>query len=128
MGGISILFGLLLTLLGLVTYFAAVLGWINARPSPTALIPAVAGVLLIFLGALALRPAMRKHAMHAAAVVALLGVIAPVGRLISTAVNRGLSASPAVVSQIIMAVLCAIFLALCVRSFVMVRRARNQAA
>jgi uncharacterized membrane protein len=125
MPGFAILFGSLLTLLGLVTYFAAVLGWIAARPSPTALIPAVAGVLLIFLGALALRPGMRKHMMHAAAMIALLGVIAPVGRLISTAIQRGITASPAVISQLLMAILCAIFLCLCIRSFVMIRRQRS---
>ena len=125
---ISILFGLLLTLLGLATYFAAVLGWIAGRPSPTALIPAVAGVLLILLGALSFRPAMRKHMMHAAAMIALLGVIAPAGRLISTATKRGISATPAVISELLMAILCAIFLILCVRSFVMARRARQQAS
>lgn len=125
MAGFAILFGSLLTLLGLVSYFAAVFGWIAARPSSTALLPAVAGVLLIFLGFLALRPAMRKHAMHAAAMIGLLGAIAPVGRLITVATHQGLTASVAVISQILMAVLCAIFLVLCIRSFVTARRSRK---
>jgi uncharacterized membrane protein len=126
MAGLSILFGLLLTLLGLVTYFGAVAGWLAAKASPTALIPVVAGVLLIFLGALALRPGMRKHAMHAAAMIALLGVIAPVGRLITVAIHHGLVVSTASISQLVMAILCAMFLSLCIRSFVMVRRQRDQ--
>jgi uncharacterized membrane protein len=125
MPGLAILFGSLLTLLGLITYFAAVFGWIAARPSPTALIPAVAGVLLIFLGALSFRPGMRKHMMHVAAMIALLGVLATVGRLISTTIRGGISASPAVISQLLMAILCAIFLGLCIRSFVMARRQRT---
>ncbi|HEY1687049.1 MAG TPA: hypothetical protein VGG19_19980 [Tepidisphaeraceae bacterium] len=124
---VAILFGALLTLLGLITYFAAVFGWIAARPSPTALIPCVAGVLLILLGILALRPAMRKHAMHAAAIIGLLGAIAPLGRLIPVAIHQGLTASAAVISQVLMSLLCAIFLVLCIRSFVMVRRQRTAA-
>jgi putative Ca2+/H+ antiporter (TMEM165/GDT1 family) len=122
---IAIFIGVLLTLLGLITYFAAVFGWIAAHPSPTALIPCAAGVLLILLGILALRPAMRKHAMHAAAIIGLLGTIAPLGRLIPVAIHNGLIVSAAVVSQILMSLLCAIFLILCVRSFITARRQRR---
>lgn len=125
MPAFAILFGALLTLLGLITYFAAVFGWIAARSSPTALIPAIAGVLLMLLGALALRPNMRKHAMHAAAMIGLLGIIAPLARLITVATHQGLTASPAVISQFLMAILCAIFLILCIRSFIAARRARK---
>ncbi|HWB54765.1 MAG TPA: hypothetical protein VG722_11255, partial [Tepidisphaeraceae bacterium] len=124
MAGFSIFFGLLLTSLGLITYFGAIAGWFAAKASPTALIPAGAGVLLILLGAMALRPAMRKHAMHTAAMIALLGVIAPLGRLISVAVEHKLVVSTASVSQGIMALLCAIFLVLCIRSFIAARRNR----
>jgi hypothetical protein len=122
---ISILFGFLLTLLGLSSYLAADYGWIAPKKISTAFIPCVVSVFLMLSGVLALRPAMRKHMMHAAATIALLGVIAPVGRLISTAIQHGITASPMVISQLLMAILCAIFLALCIRSFVMIRRQRT---
>ena len=63
----TIVFGMLLTLLGLAGYF------LTGASSPTALIPAIFGVLLLVLGFLAHFEAARKHAMHAAATVALVG-------------------------------------------------------
>jgi hypothetical protein len=48
--------------------------------SPTALIPAVLGLLLLVAGIVALRGRYAsRHAMHAAAAVALTGVLAPPG-------------------------------------------------
>jgi hypothetical protein len=125
---LTIVFGGLLIALGLVPYFAAVAGMLGSRASVTALIPAVAGVLLVLLGALARRPGARKHAMHGAAMVALLGFLAPVGRLAGVAAKGTLSLNAAVVSQVLMAVLCGVFLVLCVRSFIAARRARDGVA
>ena len=67
MSSTIIVFGMLLTLLGLAGYF------LTGASSPTALIPAIFGVLLLVLGFLARSEATRKHAMHAAATVALVG-------------------------------------------------------
>ena len=67
MASTTILFGALLTLLGLSGYF------LTGASSPTALIPAIFGFLLLALGLLARSEPMRKHAMHAAATVALVG-------------------------------------------------------
>ena len=67
MSSTTIVFGMLLTLLGLAGYF------LTGASSSTALIPAIFGVLLLVLGFLARSEAARKHAMHAAATVALVG-------------------------------------------------------
>ncbi len=94
----------------------------------TALIPAGFGLLLIICGLLAMKPKLRMHAMHGAALVALLGL----GGALSSAI-KGLGAgksatSLAVGSQLIMTVLCMIFLVLSVRSFIAARNARKALA
>ena len=118
------LVGILLTILGVVCYaFAVPLG--ATHQSPTALIPAFLGVPLMLLGWLSLaKPEMKKHFMHAAVTLALLGFLASAGRLISVMIkNPSLGVGP--VASLIMAVLCGIFVFLCVRSFIAARRARN---
>ena len=61
-------FGIFLILLALVTYSAT--GFVHT----TALIPAIFGVLFVVLGSLAERENLRKHMMHAAALIAILGI------------------------------------------------------
>jgi hypothetical protein len=125
----SIVFGLLLVVLGLG-------GWAGTgMVHPTALIPAGFGVVLAALGFVARTDRWRKHAMHAAAVVALVGFIAVLvmavphlGELISTgAVKRadGSDATYAVLEQLAMTVLCGVFVGLCVKSFIDARRRRR---
>ena len=116
MASTTIVFGLLLTLLGVGGYVMA------GGSSATALIPAVFGLLLVLLGFVARADSLRKHAMHAAAVVALLGLIGALFSLLRTP----LAGRPAVAvfSQAAMVVLAGIFLALCIRSFIDARRAR----
>ena len=114
----AILFGVVLILLGIIGYAISVT---NNNSSVTALIPAFFGVALAGLGFLAqLKESLRKHLMHAAIVVALLGFIATAGRLISR-LNE-LTASPAVISQAVMALVCLAFVVLAVRSFAAARR------
>jgi hypothetical protein len=70
----------------------------------------------------------RAHAMHAAAVVALLGVLGTAPGLMSLPALLGGSpvARPlAVAAQSLTALLLLVFLALCVRSFVDARRRRS---
>ena len=90
--------------------------------SITALIPAFVGLPILVLGILARKEAARKHAMHLAAGLALLGLLAAVGRMASA----GLSASAAGVSLLIMALLTGGFLILCIKSFVDARRRRAE--
>jgi hypothetical protein len=121
MANVTIGFGLALIALGLG-------GWLGTgRASLTALIPLAFGLLLAVCGALARREALRKHAMHAAAVLGLLGFLGPLRVLPQMlALLRGgaVAHRAAVLDQLAMMVLCGIFLALCIRSFVTARRAR----
>jgi hypothetical protein len=123
MSRITIAFGVLLVVLGLVAYF----GSASADPSLTALIPSVFGVLLCVCGAAALRPDWRKHAMHAAAAIAVLGALAASGRAgpsLAKLVQGGDVNTSALVSVLIMAATCWLLVALCVKSFVDARRRR----
>lgn len=93
--------------------------------SVTALIPAFFGIVLIACGAIGIiAEGMRKHIMHLAVVVALLGFILTAGRMVMKAATGGLEASPAVMSQGAMAAVCLVFVVLAIRSFAAARSAR----
>ena len=113
----TIVFGLLLTLLGLGGYF------LTGTSSFTALIPAVPGLLLMVLGFLARSDNVRKHAMHAAVTVALVAFIATLASLFMT--PPGVRSAIALYSQVATVLLTGLFVVLCVRSFVAARRARR---
>lgn len=112
------LFGLLLIVLGLASYVT------TGRTSVTALIPAFVGVVFVILAFVARNPAARKHVMHAAVALALLGALGTLGRIIP-AVRDGNTTRPAVLAQIAMTVLLLVYVALGVRSFIEARRARK---
>jgi hypothetical protein len=110
--------GVLLILQGPSFYFA------SSSRSMTALIPTFFGIPLLLLGLLGLNDAWRKHAMHVAMVVALVGMIAPLGRI----AMQGLSASLAGVSLVLMLVLCGGFLVLGIKSFRDARRRQRESS
>ncbi len=116
---LALVFGTLLVLTGI--------GGYAAFRSPTALIPVAFGVLLAVCGLVARKESLRKHAMHAAAAVALLGFVPSVPGLLGIpALLAGEAARPAaVVLRSAMALLCLGFLVVAVRSFVAARRARG---
>jgi hypothetical protein len=118
----SIVFGVLLVALALFGY----LGAGEESRSPTALIPLVVGVPLLLCGLVALKEAYRKHAMHVAAGFSALGALAAGGRGIPGAfkllADEPQVNSRAVMMILLMFVLCAVFLGLCVKSFVDARR------
>ena len=110
---VTIVFGALLTALGVVSYTGAV-AYFARQPysSVTALIPAFFGAPLIVCGLLG-----------------LIGALAVAGKNIPAALSAGTDAlerPEAFRSQIAMAVLCAVFVALCVNSFIAARRRRAQ--
>ncbi len=110
-------FGRLLIVVGLAGY---AYGMYNGNASWTALIPGIFGLVLMILGYLASsNEGMRKHLMHAAVLVALLGLLASAGRIFSKISE--FTVSPASLSQIAMAVICLIFIVLAVRSFIAAR-------
>jgi hypothetical protein len=113
----TILFGLVLTVLGFAGYL------LTGTSSFTALIPAAFGLLLLVLGFLARSEASRKHAMHAAAAVALVGFLGALMSLLRT--PAGVRSAIALYSQLAMVVLTGLFVVLCVRSFIAARRARK---
>jgi len=118
MASTTILFGLLLIVLGFGGYF------LTGTSSFTALIPAAFGLLLLVLGFIARAESARKHAMHAAAAVALIGFLGALMSLLRT--PMGLRPGAAVFSQVAMVLLTGVFVALCVKSFIDARRARTR--
>jgi hypothetical protein len=111
------LFGLILIVLGVASYL------LTGRTSVTALIPALFGAVLLVCALIARNESARRHAMHAAVAVGLIGAIASLARAVP-AVMRGDATRPAVMSQLIMAVLLVIYVGLGVQSFIAARRAR----
>src|SRR5438034_230558 len=75
-------FGILLIVLGLGGFFG------TGAEHGTALIPAYFGTALLILGLLALKDSLRKHAMHVAAMVGLLGVVGALFRRSRAAAGR----------------------------------------
>ncbi len=118
MANTAMLFGGLLIALGIAGYVG------TGMASPTALIPSVFGVLLTIAGWIARDESRRKHAMHGAAMAGLLGFLGSASGLVELpALLGGEAARPAaVISRSAMAVLCLIFVVLCVRSFIDARR------
>src|SRR5438093_8003925 len=120
----SMFCGMLLTALGVVCYvFAEQLG--AARASVTALIPTFLGVPLMLLGWYSLfKPHLRMHLMHTAVLLATLGFLASAGRLISVLIKHP-SFNVGIAANAIMAIICIVFVAMCVRAFISARRARE---
>ena len=118
MPGISIFVGILLIVIGIAGYGYG----INVgNASVTALIPAFFGLVMVACGAIAqASESLRKHLMHVAVVVALIGFILTAGRLAMKIAD--ITVSPAVLSQASMALVCLVFVILAIRSFAAARR------
>jgi hypothetical protein len=117
----AVAFGVALCTLGGWGYFGAE----EAHRSVTALIPAFLGIALVILGLLAFKESLRKHVMHAAAALGLLGFLGGAGRVGMKLAKDGELEGRAAMASAAMAVLCAVFVALCVNSFLAARRARR---
>jgi hypothetical protein len=114
--------GRILILIGILGY---VWGLYTDALSYTSLIPAGVGVVLMLLGHLAvMKDNLRKHVMHVAVIIGLLGFIAALGGMFRKGVPTAFSAG--IASQLAMAIICLVFVVLCVRSFVAARRERNE--
>lgn len=119
MAKLSITYGVIFILMGLISYF------VISSESITALIPAFFGIPMLLLGWLGLKEKYLKHSMHVAAVLMLLGFLGTISGLIKFfkmlgGVQPGRPA--AVIVQAIMALMCLVFLILAVKSFVDARR------
>ncbi|MCL4209054.1 MAG: hypothetical protein HRU76_14995 [Phycisphaeraceae bacterium] len=114
--------GVILIALGLVGYFVIAQPDAGGR-SITAMIPAFFGLPLVILGVLGLNIRMRKHAMHLAALVALLGVVGALMRpAMKAARGEAIEFNAPLIMQIIMAAVCLLYLIKSVGSFVAARR------
>ena len=114
------LVGLILAAIGILSYVG------TGRTSVTALIPAFLGVVFVLLAWVARNEAVRKHVMHAAMVVALLGIVGTASRLIPGIAAGTLNlARPAVLAQIVTVVLLVWYLVKGIKSFRDARLARG---
>lgn len=122
MANVAVGFGAVLIVLGIAGYFG------SGMVSMTALIPAAFGLVLLVLGVIARDPEKRKHAMHIAAMVGVLGFLGSargLGKLIHLLSGQPVERPGAVIAQSVMAILMLIFTWLCVRSFINARRSRT---
>ncbi len=124
MAKLTIVFGILLIILGAVAFVAL-------EHHPHTLIPAGFGLLLVIFGALANTPDSKRRMlfMHIAVTIGLLGFLGTIPGILAT-IRRAVGqvvASPvrdAAIVQTLMGTICLIFVLLCVRSFIQARRAR----
>ena len=117
---LTINIGVLLIILGIMSYI------LTGAASATALIPAFFGLAFIGLGALGKKnESMRKHAMHAALLLAILGLGGSFGGLLNAIGMIGgemperLGAS---IGQALMALICIFFLIAGIKSFIDARK------
>ena len=114
---VTLTFSVMLILLGVGTWLAA------GQTSATALIPSFFGVALGFAGLLALKDRWRRHAMHLAALIALVGTAGSLSRAIPA-----LSDGPmriATMSQLAMGFGLIVFVFFCVLSFISARKSSS---
>ena len=124
MAQVTRVFGIVLVVLGAVYFF------LTGSSHPTALIPAVFGFVLFVCGLLAnTEDAGRRMLwMHIAVTVGLIGCLFPAvrgGMALARRVTLTPVARTAAQEEIAMAVVCAVFTALCVRSFIVARVGRT---
>lgn len=108
--------GILLILLGVIMFLAS--------GAMTSLIPAWIGIPFLLCAAFATTPSRNKHAMHVAALVALLGASTlgmAVPKLVKAAGGQTIERPRAVYTQLGTGLICTVFLVAAVRSFVNAR-------
>jgi hypothetical protein len=123
MAKLTVLFGILLILLGGAAYM------LTGEKFPTSLIPSAFGVVLVAFGSLAETPVTRKRMlfMHIAVTVGLLGFLFTAPAIFSAfQLFKGkLFPYPAAIEEkAAMSLLMLIYVVLCVRSFISARRTR----
>ena len=115
--------GVVLIVLGLV-YFV-----MTGSTHPTPLIPSIWGLLLLLCGISAISPDTKRVMlwMHIAVTLGLLGFLFPGVRAAMTYAHPAaltVVKRTAAQEEVIMAIICLVFTAMCVRNFVANRRAR----
>lgn len=111
--------GVILLMLGLIAFI------VTEMQSPTALIPSFFGIVFLILGLIARKESARKTAMHISMFVALLGIIGTFSGLIKffVLISGGtVDRPPAVITQMIMAVLLIFYLVSGIKTFIDARK------
>jgi len=122
MGKLTVVFGAVLAVVGATGYR------LTGSTHPTALIPALIGLLLAIAGILALNPARRMLWMHIAVTIGAIGFLFTIpGAIEIVRMAMGaVSLHPiAAEEKFATCVICLIFVAFCARSFIAARRARG---
>lgn len=112
---------------GIALIVVALIGYLGSGlDSWTALIPSFIGIPILICGLRARNPDKLKGAMHLAAVFALLGLLAPLGRLIPLITKGEFQLSLVTGSLLAMALISGAFLVFCIKSFRAARLARTK--
>lgn len=120
----ALFFGAALIVLGLLGYFAPGTFGDYEKVSMTSLIPAWIGMALLLCGLVATaKPTAKKHAMHLAAMIGLFGFVGGFMPLFRSNFNFEKASA---VSGLLMISLSLLFVALCVKSFIDAKKARQQ--
>ncbi len=125
MARIAIVFGMLLCGLTLAALC------LSTQKMPAQFCPMMFGIPLLFAGVVGLNPHRRKHAMHAAAAVAMVGTIGGGANALVSTVRHftGIATNPLGLQTIIvMTSLCLIYLLISIYSFLTVRRKKRLAS
>lgn len=120
MKNLTLSLGFLLIILGLASYFG------TGRESITALIPSFFGVTFVILALLAAVENIKKHALHIAAGVAVLGALGAargIPGLIDIFQGEVVERPIAIYAQVAMFLMCVVYLIRSVRSFIDARKA-----
>jgi len=119
MPALSIIFGFLLAALGAGFFLG------TGATHHTALIPTYLGLVTFLCGAAGIAvPKLRMHVMHVAALLGLIGALGGLGMALKKFPLLMVGHLPQI-EQLAMGVICVVFVALCVKSFIDARRARK---
>lgn len=124
MARLTTVFGFLLLILALIGFVA------TGHTHPTALIPAIFGLILVVCGSAANTEDSKRRMlwMHIAVAVGLLGFLATAKAIFQTVeIFQGIELPhpPAIEEKAAMSAICLVFTLLCVRSFIAARKARK---
>jgi len=122
---VTVVIGFILMVVGAVGYEQ------TGSTHPTALIPALIGLLLAIAGILARKESRRALWMHIAVTIGALGFLGTVTSIvgiIQMTMGKVVEHPVAVEEKFGTCVICLVFVAACVRSFIAARKARTAAA
>ncbi len=116
---LTITYGIVLILLGIIGYFA------TGMVSITAFIPSFFGIAFLILGVLGRAESRRKMMMHIAIALGVLAIVGTFNGIIATVSYFGggeVARPAAVIAQAIMSILSILYVAMGVKSFIDARR------